>query len=148
MQRRSVSLSNICVSEQPLACQAILDTMSAPKDLEKGTYLKPLYFVLDNGQVFHDKLLPDPVDKLTLDFIKYSREYYIDLHYNVSSYQNYNHLSARIPLNHSNLKVSKFRELLSPNYDDMVILQYMEFGFPSAGRFCFEESFKKSFECI
>ena len=43
------------------------DLLSAPRDLEKGSFLKPIYFVLDNGLVFTDKLLSDPMPPLMSD---------------------------------------------------------------------------------
>ena len=107
-----------------------IDFSSASRDLEKVTHLKPIYFVLDNGLVFTDKLLPDPSSPLTSDNLQFSKEFYVDLHFKVSSFNTYNHLGARIALQHSNMKVTRFRELLPSNYDDMVILQYIEFGFP------------------
>ena len=101
----------------------------AVKDLEKISFLKPIFYVLNNGQVFHDKLLPDPVCSFPSD-LKFSTDYYVNLHFKVASFQTYNHLGARISLNHSNINVNKFRELLPFNYDDKVILQFMEYGFP------------------
>ena len=106
------------------------DLLSAPRDLEKGSFLKPIYFVLDNGLVFTDKLLPDPMSPLLSDTQLFSKDYYINLHSEVSSFNTYNHLGARIPLKHSNIKVNRFRELLPDDYDDKVILQYIEYGFP------------------
>ena len=85
---------------------------------------------MNNGRVFHNKLLPDPLQKLTPDSIKFTKEYFIKLHYNVASFGTYNHLGARISLEHTQLKVQKFRDLLPTGYDDIVILQYIEFGFP------------------
>ena len=64
------------------------------KDFEKGKYLKPIYFVLDNGLVFSDKLLPDPTFQLTPDAIYYTPDYFVNLHYSVSSFNSYNHLGA------------------------------------------------------
>ena len=66
----------------------------APRDIGKGTYLKPIYFVLDNGHVFTDKLLPDPSDALTPENLLFTKEYYIRLHFNVSSFNSYNYLGA------------------------------------------------------
>ena len=65
-------------------CLSASDVLYTPKDLEKGTFLKPLYYVLDNGLVFHDKLLPDPSQKLAPDFLQYDQKYYVNLHYRVS----------------------------------------------------------------
>ena len=122
-------LSAYKTAEQPVS-QSVSDVMFTPKDLEKGIYLKPLFYVLDNGLVFHDKLLPDPKQRLIPDNCQYSKEYYVKLHYDVSKFSTYNHLGARIPLEHNSLNVKRFRELLPPDYDDKVVLQYIEFGFP------------------
>ena len=128
-----------CLSLSPSASQSghnfnkqdLCETsLLCPKDLEKGKYLKPIYFVLNNGLVFSDKLLPDPLLQLTPDNITFTPDYFVNLHYSVSSFNTYNHLGARIPLKHSRLKVKKFRDLLPENFDDTVIFQYMEFGFP------------------
>ena len=48
----------------------------------------------------------------------------------VSVHNNYNHLGAHVPLVHSNLNVNKFRQLLPEQFEDLAILQYMEYGFP------------------
>ena len=80
--------------------------------------------------MFIDKLLPDPSSQLTPRAPNFSKEYYVQLHYHVSSFNDYNHLGARVPLQHSCLRVKKFRELLPADYEDSVILQYMEYGFP------------------
>ena len=59
-----------------------VDISDCPRDLKKGTFLKPLYYVLNNGQVFVDRLLPDPTEPLTSD-AKMSNEYFINLHFSV-----------------------------------------------------------------
>ena len=53
-----------------------------PRDL-KGTSLKSIYFVLNNGLVFCDKLLPDPTFSLSPKTINFSPQYYADLHFQV-----------------------------------------------------------------
>ena len=107
------------------------DLEPAPKDLDKPSFLKPVYFVLNNGLVFHDKLLPNPEGPLyQADKIKFSKEYYVDLHFRISSHNNFNHLGARKPLDHSHINIKKFRDLLPQDYNDCVILQYLEYGFP------------------
>ena len=106
------------------------DSIECPKDLKAGTFLKSIYFVLNNGFVFEDKLLPEPSISLLSENIKFSTKYYIDLYSKVKSFYTYNHLGARIPLEHCNINVNKFRALLPEDYDDRVVLQYLEFGFP------------------
>ena len=73
--------------------------------------------------MFHDKLLPDPLQKLIPDCLQFTKEYFIKLHYDVLNFRTYNHLGARISLKHTLLNVKKFRELLPSNYDDKVVLQ-------------------------
>ena len=106
------------------------DSIECPKDMKAGTFLKSIYFVLNNGFVFEDKLLPEPSISLLSENIKFSTKYYIDLYSKVKSFYTYNHLGARIPLEHCNINVNKFRALLPEDYDDRVVLQYLEFGFP------------------
>ena len=74
------------------------DLTFTPSDLEKGIYLKPMYYVLNNGLVFCDKLLPDPKYSLLPDKYIFTTNYYVKLHFDVSLFQKYNHLGARIPL--------------------------------------------------
>ena len=61
------------------------DPYMAAKDLERTACLKPVYYVLDNGQVFHDKLLPDPIHPFPLEK-HFSPQYYIDLYLKVKSF--------------------------------------------------------------
>ena len=79
--------------------------------------------------MFTDKLLPEnlilPSEKSLFD-----RDYFVQLHHDVSAFHTYNYLGARIPLKHSKLNVNKFRELMPGTFDDLSILQFMEFGFP------------------
>ena len=117
-------------SEKAEITQSYQDLTFCPKDLDKVSHLKPIYFVLDNGLVFIDKLLPDPSSQLIPRAPNFSKDYYVQLHYHVSSFNDYNYLGAHVPLQHSYLRVKKFRELLPADYEDSVILQYMEYGFP------------------
>ena len=57
-------------------------------------------------------------------------EYFTNLHDHIKSFNAYNHLGARVKLPHSKINVSKFREYLPVDFDDIVVLQYLEFGFP------------------
>ena len=59
-----------------------------------------------------------------------SPQYYVDLHFQVKYFNDYNHLGARLPLKHCNINVNKFRSLLPSDYCDKVICQYLEYGFP------------------
>ena len=100
----------------------------APKDLSEGTILKPSYFVLNDETVFVDKKLPSIFNfTLSSDF---RPEYFIDLHNHVSSFNTFNFNGARTKLSHCNINVNKFRELLPSDFDDISVLQYLEYGFP------------------
>ena len=54
-------------SEKAEITQSYQDLTFCSKDLDKVSHLKPIYFVLDNGLVFIDKLLPDPSSQLFLE---------------------------------------------------------------------------------
>ena len=118
------------IKDDRASAASVIDFSSAPRDLEKGSYLKHIYYVLDNGLVFTDKLLPDPSSPLVLGQPQFSKEYFVNLHFKVTQFNTYNHLGARIPLEHTVIKVNRFRELLPFDYDDKVVLQYIEYGFP------------------
>ena len=106
----------------------LIDFTPAKPDIAKGTFLKPCYFVLNDGSVFIDKLLPKNDSYFLRKWPKFDSKYFIDLNMRVSVHNNYNHLGARVPLVHSNLNVNKFRQLLPEQFEDLAILQYMEYG--------------------
>ena len=102
--------------------------MPAPKDLKDGSYLHPVYFVLNDGSVFVDKKLP-----VSFNFdrnVRFDSNYFIDLHRKVSSLETYNFNGARISLAHSNINVTKIREFMPKSFEDLSVVQYLEFGFP------------------
>ena len=108
-----------------------VDFTPAKPDIPKGTYLKPCYFVLNDGSVFTDKILPFPEPSYFLrKNVEFDSDYYVSLHQKVSNFNTYNYLGSRIPLKHSKLRVNKFRQLMPPAFEDISILQYMEYGFP------------------
>ena len=96
-------------------------SLPAPKDLQDKTYLKPLYFVFNNGAVFYDKKLPS--DYIFEKNLKFSSSYFIQLH------GRFNFSGSRVMLDHCKIKVEKFRELLPPEFEDLAVLQYLEYGF-------------------
>ena len=105
----------------------------APLDIPPKTFLSPKYFVLPCGFVFIDKEIPGRFCSELPTFREstvFPRSYFVDLHNKVSSFGKYNYAGARIPLEHSNINVDKFRLLLPMSFEDIAILQYMEFGFP------------------
>ena len=55
--------------------------------------------------------------------------YFIDLHNNVIACGTYNYCGARIPLSHSNLNMSYWREMLI-DYHDTDLCEFLEFGWP------------------
>ena len=85
---------------------------------------------MNDGSVFTDKLLPKNDSYFFSERAEFDSDYFVNLHSEVSIYNNYNHLGARIALSHSKLNVNKFRQLLPKSFEDLAILQYMEFGFP------------------
>ena len=99
----------------------------APRDVPEGTKLHNLYFVLNNGMVFNDKKLPS--DFTFKENEHYSINYFLDLHNRVSSLKNFTFCGAREKLAHCQINVKKFRELLPSSFEDISILQYMEFCF-------------------
>ena len=101
-------------------------------DIPEKTFLEPSYFVLPCGSVFVDRKIPEKFDH-PVNFIEnpvFPRNYYVELHHSVFSHGTYNHLGARINLSHSKINVDKFRELLPSEFEDLGVLQYMQFGFP------------------
>ena len=108
-----------------------MEVRAAPTDLPPRTYLKPLYFSLPDGLIFVDKHLPD--NTLFSPFNAnqdFPPEHFSNLHNHIKSFNVYNHLGARVKLPHSKINVSKFLEYLPTDYDDLVVLQYLDFGFP------------------
>ena len=83
---------------------------------------------LPDGKFFVDRILPG---KITFETNKtFPVKYFTDLHNKIRASGTYNHLCARIPLEHNNLKVEEFRNLLGNNYSDLAVCQLIEFGFP------------------
>ena len=108
-----------------------MEVRAAPTDLPPRTYLKPLYFSLPDGLIFVDKHLPD--NTLFSPFNAnqdFPPEHFSNLHTHIKSFNVYNHLGARVKLPHSKINISKFREYLPTNHNDLVVLQYLDFGFP------------------
>ena len=97
-------------------------------DIEDVRSLRAWPVKLPDGQEFTDKVLPPPSADVchNLDF---PPEYFLDLHNRVRLGGTYNFAGARIPLQHSGINVAKFRDMLK-DYEDIGILQFLEFGFP------------------
>ena len=61
----------------------------------------------------------------------FNRAYFLDLHAKVKLYDTNNYRGARIPLQHNNINVERFRYYLTKfAYPHLHILQFIEFGFP------------------
>ena len=104
----------------------------APLDIPSNTQMKNQYFVLPGGLVFVDKVIPK---KFEQPFVYNVNDinpcsYFVDLHRKVFDYGAYNYAGARVKLEHNVINVAKFRELLPVDFEDISILQYLEFGFP------------------
>ena len=90
--------------------------------------------VLPHNQVFVDKILPKSKTSLEQNPI-FDSTYFVNLHNMVSSAgQHYpcytpNHCGARISLQHSQLRIDRWRQCLK-NYHEPELVQYLQFGFP------------------
>ena len=96
--------------------------------------LKDMIVKLPGGKSFKDKILP-PLRSQFPSNEKYPPEYFCALHELVNSAGLYypsstpNHLGARIPLQHTGLKLEMWRKHLI-GYENVELCQYLEFGFP------------------
>ena len=104
------------------------DVPPASPDLMDVGKLRGWVVNLPDGQEFADKVLPPPSSDVCMN-LAFPPCYFLDLHEKVRLVGTYNFAGARVPLAHSNLKIAKFRELLK-DYDDIGILQLIQFGFP------------------
>ena len=92
----------------------------------------PVY--LPDNQVFMDRCLPARASSQGKNQ-QFSTDYFVTLHKLVAArgpnWPEYtpNHIGARIPLRHSNLKVDRWRHHLI-GYEGVEICQYIEYGFP------------------
>ena len=90
--------------------------------------LETIVVTLTEGVEFVDKVLPPASTSIPFNE-HFPPAYFNNLHKKVKLGGTYNYAGARIPLLHSKININKFRDLLK-DYDDMEILQYLEFGFP------------------
>ena len=121
----SIVSSNTKVSETGIVAPA-------PLDLPQNIFMNNQYFVLPNGMVFIDKKIPKKYDQLCLftPNMNFSTDYFVDLHSKVAEFGVFNYLGARIKLVHCQINVNKFRELLPDSFEDLALMQYLEYGFP------------------
>ena len=110
--------SDDTIDAVPPATPAISDVRLLPTWLVK----------LPDGQEFTDRVLP-PSSSEVCHNQDFPPDYFLDLHRKVRLGGTYNFAGARIPLLHSGIDVAKFRHLLK-DYEDIEILQFIEFGFP------------------
>ena len=107
---------------------SVQDFLHCKPDIIKPDILKSVEIKVGNI-TFVDRLLP-PHQPLS-DNSLFNRQYFIDLHCAVKSYNLNNYKGARIPLKHNNINVDVFRSYLERfNYPHSHIMQYVEFGFP------------------
>ena len=104
------------------------------KPLVRTSSLSDLSVAMPNGSTFVDKVLP-PLDSRFPSNERFPPEYFCNLHKQVSSVGFHypqdtpNHLGARIPLQHTGLKLNMWRKHLV-GYEHSELCQYLEFGFP------------------
>ena len=102
--------------------------LPATPNVEDVKKLANLIVKLPDGQEFLERILPT----VTVDFEhnqQFPPDYFLDLHKQVRLGGTYNFAGTRIPLHHCKIDVKKFRLLLK-NYDDIGILQFLDYGFP------------------
>ena len=97
-------------------------------DVENVCSLRAWPVKLPDGQDFTDKVLP-PASSDICQNLQFPPAYFLDLHRKIRLGGTYNFAGARIPLQHSGFNVAKFRHLLK-DYEDISVLQLIEFGFP------------------
>ena len=102
--------------------------LPATPDIKDVRGLRTWLVKLPDGQDFTDRVLP-PVTTDVSHNKQFPPEFFLDLHRKVRLGETYNFAGARVPLIHSCIQVNKFRSFLK-NYDDIGILQFLEFGFP------------------
>ena len=107
----------------------LLTTLSpAAADIRDTKTLRQQTITLPNGQNFQDRVLPPSTVALAPDS-EFPPSYFINLHNEVKKAGTYNYAGARISLQHCRINVTRFRSLLG-DYDDVGVLQYLEYGFP------------------
>ena len=99
-------------------------------DIERPETLKSVDVKVTDKIIFSDRLLPKNAYQFA-ENPSFSMSYFVDLHNAVKVYDVSNYKGARIPLQHNNINVDKFRSYLTKfSYPHIHILQYVEFGFP------------------
>ena len=112
------------VDQDPLD-KAFLEPASP--DIKDVSGLRTWLVKVPDAQDFSDRVLPPATD--VSHNVEFPPDYFLDLHKRVRLGGTYNFAGSRIQLIHSSIKIDKFR-LLLVNYDDLGILQFLEYGFP------------------
>ena len=106
------------------------DFIECKPDVIKIDSLKPCLVNVTDSLKFTDRMLPLTQCKL-VENPTFSKLYFLNLYSAVKLYNVNNYRGARIPLQHNNIVVEKFRAYLTKfKYPHIHILQYVEFGFP------------------
>ena len=119
--------------DQELASPA-QETPKPAEPLLRTSSLKEAQLHLHGSQVFIDRVLPPPAMKMRPNS-QFTMSYFTALHSMVAapgrSWPAWtpNHVGARIPLRHTQLKVDRWRHHLV-GYENVEICQYIEYGFP------------------
>ena len=100
----------------------------ATADIKDVKKLRSWEVKLPCGQEFFDRVLPPASSDVTINK-DFPPEYFLELHKRVRLGGTYNFAGSRIRLEHSFINIEKFRLMLQ-DYDDLGILQLLEFGFP------------------
>ena len=137
-----VLLSNLTVEQHlplvPATGPDLLDLLSTPapaKPLLKPSSLTENCLILPKNQVFIDKVLPAIETSLPRNSA-FPMEYFVALHKLVSApgitypSDTPNHMGARIQLQHTSLKIHRWRYHLL-GYEGAEIVQFLQFGFPT-----------------
>ena len=115
-----------------------VDTLSAvpapAQPVLRPSTLRDTCFVLPGYKIFIDKILP-PMSVKLQQCTDFPLDYFVGLHHLVSTptlhYPAYtpNYRGARVPLQHTGLKIARWRHHLI-GYEDSHIVQFLEYGFP------------------
>ena len=100
----------------------------AEADITNTKGLRHLTVKLPDGQDFLDRILPPSTCIITSN-PEFPVSYFLNLHNEVKAAGTYNYAGARIRLQHCRIDITKFRSLLG-DYNDIGVLQYLEYGFP------------------
>ena len=115
----------------PFSCQNVVpDFIVCKPDIAKPEALKSFEVDITSNQKFTDRKLP-PTSCNLVEHPIFNRAYFLDLHQRVKVFDTNNYSGARIRLEHNNIKIDTFRQLLMKHtYPHMQLCQFVEYGFP------------------